>query len=91
MTTTTAETALASPRPATSAQAMRRTARRWRYLSNAGAALVSVVLLVWTITPIYNMFMVSLEAEGDVFSEHIWPPQPSPDSFGIVQIGRAHV
>ena len=63
---------------------MRRAARRRRSLANAGVALLSLVLLVWTITPIYNMLMVALEAEGDVFSEHIWPPQPSPRSFWIV-------
>jgi multiple sugar transport system permease protein len=28
--------------------------------------------------------MVALEAEGDVFSEHIWPPHPSARSFWIV-------
>jgi multiple sugar transport system permease protein len=63
---------------------MRRAARRWRYLTNAGAALVSVVLLVWTLTPIYNIIMVSLEAEGDVAVTHIFPPQPSADSFRVV-------
>jgi multiple sugar transport system permease protein len=63
---------------------MRRAARRRRSLTNAGVALLSLMLLVWTITPIYNMLMVALEAEGDVFSEHIWPPQPSPRSFWIV-------
>ena len=51
---------------AQSADRMRRVARRWRYLTNAGAALVSVVLLLWTLTPIYNIIIVSLEAEGDV-------------------------
>ena len=63
---------------------MRRTARRRRYLTNFGAAMLSAVLVVWTITPIYNMVMVALRAEGDVFSEHIWPPQPSARSFWIV-------
>jgi multiple sugar transport system permease protein len=46
--------------------------------------LCAAVLLVWTITPIYNMVMVSLEPKGDVFSEHIWPAHPSAGSFWIV-------
>ena len=71
----------AAARPA---ERMRRTARRWRYLSNAGAALLSAVLLVWTLTPIYNIVMVSLEAEGDVAVTHIWPPEPSVESFWVV-------
>jgi multiple sugar transport system permease protein len=53
-------------------------------LANVAALLLSAVILIWTITPIYNMVMVALEAEGDVFSEHIWPPHPSPRSFWIV-------
>jgi multiple sugar transport system permease protein len=63
---------------------MRRIARRRRYLTNAGAAVVSAILLVWTLTPIYNIIMVSLQAEGDVFSDQIWPAQPSAGSFWIV-------
>jgi multiple sugar transport system permease protein len=65
-------------------QRLRRAARRRRYTTNAAAMLLSLVVLVWTIMPIYNMLMVALESEGDVFSEHIWPPQPSPRSFWIV-------
>jgi multiple sugar transport system permease protein len=80
----TATTAGAGPTEVGPGQRMRRAARRRRSLTNAGVALLSLMLLVWTITPIYNMLMVALEAEGDVFSEHIWPPQPSPRSFWIV-------
>ena len=78
MTTTTAETTLTASSPARPAERMRRTARRWRYATNTGAALLSVVLVVWTLVPLYNMVMVALEAEGDVFSDHLWPPKPSP-------------
>jgi len=67
-----------------SAERMRRVARRWRYLTNAGAALISALILVWTLTPIYNIIMVSLEAEGDVSVTHIFPPQPSVESFWVV-------
>jgi multiple sugar transport system permease protein len=58
--------------------------RRWRYLSNAGAAVVSVVLLLWTLMPLYNMVMVSLESEGDVALTTIWPLRPSAESFWVV-------
>ncbi len=70
--------------PTRPAERMRRTARRWRYLSNAGAALLSALLLVWTLTPIYNIIMVALESEGDVAVTHIWPPEPSVESFWVV-------
>ena len=85
MSTITADTALAPAAAITRArERMQRAARRRRYLTNAGAAVVSAILLVWTLTPIYNIIMVSLEAEGDVFTDHLWPPQPSAGSFWIV-------
>jgi multiple sugar transport system permease protein len=76
-----ARPAAAATRPA---ERMRRAARRWRYATNAGAALLSAVILVWTLTPIYNIIMVSLESEGDVAVTTIWPSQPSAESFWVV-------
>jgi multiple sugar transport system permease protein len=45
---------------------------------------VAVLLLIWTLVPIYNIVMVSLESKGDVFTNTIWPDNPSADSFWIV-------
>jgi multiple sugar transport system permease protein len=84
VTTIAAESRSRAPATTRPAERMRRAARRWRYLSNAGAALVSFVLLVWTITPLYNMVMVALEKEGDVAVTHIWPPEPSAESLWVV-------
>jgi multiple sugar transport system permease protein len=55
-----------------------------RKLSEAAAAALGVVLVVWTLTPIYNMVFVSLQEHGDVFTNDIWPAHPSVDSFWIV-------
>ena len=52
---------------------MRRAARRWRYLTNALAAVLSVVLLVWTFIPLYNMLMVSLESRAMCSATHLLP------------------
>ena len=85
MTTTTADTALGQIRPvARDTQRMRRIARRRRYLMNAGAAVLSIVLVVWTLTPIFNMVMVSLESHNDVFSSRIWPAYPSLSGYWLV-------
>ena len=84
MSTIAADTALAPAATARPGERMRRAARRWRYASNVGAAILSAVLLVWTLTPIYNIVMVSFEAEGDVFSDHLWPANASANSFWIV-------
>ena len=86
MSTIAAEARLASSRalPRT-----RRTVRRRRYIGHAGVLLLSVVLVVWTLTPLYNMVLISLEAEGDVFTDHIWPRAPSVESFwGVLTQGH---
>jgi len=66
-----------------------RAVRRRRYLSNAGTLVLSVVIVVWTLAPIYNMLLISLEPEGDVFTDHIWPRVPSVESFwGVLTQGH---
>ena len=55
-----------------------------RNLKEAMAAAFAAVLVVWTLAPIYNMVMVSLDSHGDVFTNDIWPAHPSFDSFRIV-------
>jgi multiple sugar transport system permease protein len=65
----------------------RRRSRRYRMrrnLSEAAALALGVVIVIWTLTPIYNMVMVSLESHGDVFTNEIWPATPSLESFWIV-------
>jgi multiple sugar transport system permease protein len=61
-----------------------RAARRRRYASNAAILLLYAVMLVWTFTPIYNIVMIALEREGDVYGNSIVPAQPSLDSFWVV-------
>ena len=55
-----------------------------RNLSEAAALALGVVVLIWTLTPIYNIVMVALESHGDVFTNNIWPASPSLESFWIV-------
>ena len=55
-----------------------------RNLREATALAVGVLVLIWTLIPIYHIVMVSLEPEGDVFSNDIWPAKPSLESFWIV-------
>ena len=63
---------------------MRRIARRRRYVLNVGAAVLSAVLLVWTILPLYNIVMVSLQPHGDVFTDQVFPHNPTLDGFWVV-------
>jgi multiple sugar transport system permease protein len=66
-----------------------RAVRYRRYLSRAGTAALSVALIVWTLVPIYNMVLISLEPDGDVFTDHIWPRVVSLQSFwGVLTQGH---
>jgi multiple sugar transport system permease protein len=48
-----------------------------------------MVIVVWSLAPIYNMVLISLEPEGDVFTDHIWPRVPSFESFwGVLTQGH---
>jgi len=85
---TIAADARLSPRAASQAQ-VHGALRRRRYLSIAGTALLSMVIVVWSLAPIYNMVLISLEPEGDVFTDHIWPRVPSFESFwGVLTQGH---
>jgi multiple sugar transport system permease protein len=55
-----------------------------RNLTEAAALGLGVVIVIWTLTPIYNMVAVALESHGDVFTNDIWPAKPSLESFWIV-------
>ena len=45
--------------------------------------MLGVVLLIWTLFPIYNMFMIALDPEeGEIeFAGNLWTPEPSLDGF----------
>ena len=71
----------ASVASARAASRAHRAVRRRRRLTATGTVALSLALVVWTILPIYNMVLISLEPEGDVFTDHIWPRAPSVESF----------
>jgi multiple sugar transport system permease protein len=54
-----------------------------RVLVETGSAVLGVVLLIWTLFPIYNMFMIALDPEeGEIeFAGNLWTPEPSLDGF----------
>jgi multiple sugar transport system permease protein len=54
-----------------------------RILTEAGSMILGVVLLIWSLTPIYNMFLIALDPEeGEIeFAGNLWPPEPSLDGF----------
>ncbi len=46
--------------------------------------MLGFVLVIWSITPIYNMFMIALDSHADVFSGQVWPEHPSLENFRVV-------
>jgi multiple sugar transport system permease protein len=59
--------------------------RRRRVVIETASAALGVVLLVWSLAPVYNMLLIALDPEGDnEFAGYIWPPDPSLESFRVV-------
>ena len=74
-----------------SAAAPPRLPQRWppcrvrRLVVEAASVLLGIVLLVWSLLPVYNMVLIALDPEGDnEFAGYIWPPDPSFESFWAV-------
>jgi multiple sugar transport system permease protein len=49
-----------------------------------GVVLLTVVLLIWTLFPIYNLFLIALSDDGDEFTGQIWPDDWNWHSFGVI-------
>jgi multiple sugar transport system permease protein len=61
-----------------------RAARRRRALSEIAAFSFGILVVIWTLMPLYNIVMVALESHNDVFTDAVWPRHPSLASFWIV-------
>jgi len=61
-------------------------ARLRRVLVEAASVALVVVLLIWSLTPVYNMLLIALDPdEGDIeFEGIVWPQDPSLHSFHTV-------
>jgi multiple sugar transport system permease protein len=54
-----------------------------RFVTEAGSAVLGVVLLIWSLAPIYNILLIALDPEeGEIeFTGNLWPPEISLDGF----------
>jgi len=57
-----------------------------RVLTEVASVSLGIVLVIWSLTPVYNMLLIALDRdEGDIeFAGLIWPPEPSLHSFYTV-------
>jgi multiple sugar transport system permease protein len=48
--------------------------------------MLGIVILIWSLTPVYNMFLIALDPEeGEIeFDGNLWPPEPSLEGFRAV-------
>jgi multiple sugar transport system permease protein len=55
-------------------------------LVETGSVVLGIALLIWSLLPVYNMFLVALDPEeGEIeFDGNIWPPEPSLEGFRAV-------
>jgi multiple sugar transport system permease protein len=50
----------------------------------AAGVLLGLLLALWSVLPIYNMWKIALERHDDIFGGGLWPEQPSLESFRVV-------
>ena len=55
-----------------------------RYAVEAVCLALGLVLVVWSVAPVYNMIVIALDSHDDIFSGSIWPESPSLYSFVVV-------
>jgi multiple sugar transport system permease protein len=57
---------------------LRARVRRRRFLVEAGSLVLGAAILIWSLVPVYNMFLVALDPGGhNEFSYEIWPSHPT--------------
>ncbi len=55
-----------------------------RRAAKAGGMVLGVVLLIWTLLPVYNMVLMALDDDAAEFTGSIFPSDPNLDSFRSV-------
>jgi multiple sugar transport system permease protein len=61
-----------------------RSYRLRRYAVEAACMAIGFLIFVWSVLPIYNMIMISLDSHNDIFSGTLWPEHPTLEAFQVV-------
>jgi multiple sugar transport system permease protein len=62
----------------------RRRRKTLKYVVEGICLAFGLVLLVWSMLPVYNMVLIALSDHGAVFSGNVYPHDPSFDSFVVI-------
>jgi multiple sugar transport system permease protein len=68
------------------------TGRRWtrrRVIDEAQLILIAIPVLLWTLIPIYHMFLFSISSKDSATSGRLWPKEPTLQNFEFV-FGEKH-
>src|SRR5689334_24180149 len=52
--------------------------------NEARLLLIGIPVLIWTMVPIYHMFLFAISPKEDAFSGKLWPDHPTLHNFEIV-------
>ena len=64
--------------------------RIWRNIGlEAGLLLIGIPVLLWTLIPIYHMFLFAISPKDAAFSGQLWPTNPTFRNFEMV-MGQKH-
>ena len=55
-----------------------------KYLNEAFLLLMAVPILLWSLLPIYHIFLFSISSKDSAFSGALWPNQPTLRNFGHI-------
>jgi multiple sugar transport system permease protein len=57
----------------------------WRNVgTEAGLLLIGIPVFIWTMLPVYHMFLFAISPKEDAFSGKFWPDHPTLHNFEIV-------
>ena len=55
-----------------------------RFLTEARLWLIGIPVAIWTLLPIYHLFLFSISSKEEAFSGKLWPDHPTLRNFGVV-------
>src|SRR5690349_15976637 len=62
---------------------------RKRFLDEARLVLIAIPVLLWTLIPIYHLFLFSISSKDSATSGRLWPKEPTLQNFEFV-FGQKH-